>query len=88
MKFDIPNFLGLIGVGLTLFAYTLLQIRKIDPKAIPFSLLNLVGSTLITISLLYYWNLSSLVIEVSWIFISFFGLVKAIQYYFYNKTFK
>lgn len=87
MKLDIPNIIGLIGVVLTLGAYMLLQMRRIDPKAIPFSFCNMLGSLLVTISLLYYWNLASLIIEGAWVIISFYGLIKAIQHYFHKKAF-
>jgi len=71
---DLPNIIGLIGVGMVLIAYFLLQLHKINPKAVLFSVINLVGAILILISLMFHWNLASVVIEISWISISLFGL--------------
>lgn len=81
------NIIGIIGVGLVLLAYCFLQLRKIDPKAIPFSLINLLGSILILISLLVFWNLASVIIEIAWIGISSYGLFKATQTYFRKRGF-
>lgn len=40
---------------------------------------NLVGALLLTVSLLYYTNLASLVLEGFWAAIALFGLIKAIR---------
>lgn len=77
---EIANLIGLIGVGLVLLAYFLLQLRKIDPLAPLFSLINLVGALLILISLFFDWNLPSGIIEIAWITISTFGLCRALTY--------
>ncbi len=79
MLSDIFNIIGLIGVGLVLSAYFLLQFNKINAKGILFSLINLIGAVLILLSLLIHWNLASVVIEVFWIMISFYGLVRAVM---------
>ena len=72
------NVIGIMGVVLVLGAYLLLQIDKLSQNSITYSLLNLIGSVLILISLLYTWNLASFVIEIAWLLISVFGLGKAI----------
>lgn len=81
MLAEFANVIGIIGVVIVLIAYGLLQTRKIDPKAIPFSFLNLIGSVFITYSLLYYWNLASFIIEIAWILISSYGLYEALLLY-------
>ncbi len=73
------NFLGVVGVFLVLLAYLLLQLEKMSAKSVLYSLLNTVGSLLILISLYFYWNLASGIIEMAWLFISIYGLVRAIQ---------
>ena len=78
------NIIGIIGVILVLLTYFLLQINKLDPDHIVYSLMNLFGSGLILISLYFNWNLPSGIIEFSWLFISVFGLSKAL----YLKTMK
>lgn len=68
---------GLIGVGLILLSYALLQVEKIDPRSIRYSLLNFVGALLILVSLIFSFNLASFIIEIAWLLISAFGLLKA-----------
>lgn len=70
--------IGLLGVSLVLLAYFLLQIGRIDSKRIPYSAINLAGSSLLMYSLLHTFNLASVVIEVCWIAISIVGLVRAV----------
>ncbi len=69
------NFIGIVGVSLVLLAYFLLQTNTISNKEIGFSLLNLLGAILILYSLLYHWNLASVIIEIAWIIISIQGLI-------------
>jgi hypothetical protein len=54
----------------------MLQIDKIDPKGLSFSLLNTLGSIMIFYSLMYNWNLASVLIESFWIMISVYGVYK------------
>ena len=68
------DLVGTLGVALILFAYVLLQLERVDAKALSYSVLNLVGALLITISLLYEFNFSALVIEIFWIAISIYGI--------------
>lgn len=72
------NAIGITGVALVLVAYFLLQIDRLNQDHISYSLTNLVGSGFILISLLYTWNLSSFIIEIFWLAISLFGLIKSI----------
>lgn len=73
-----PNIIGLIGVFLILSAYFLLQIDRVSPDSIIFSLTNTIGSSFILVSLFHTWNLASGVIEFCWLAISIMGLMKAI----------
>lgn len=71
--------IGIIGVVLVLVAYCLLNTNKLSSHDIRYPILNLVGSCLILFSLLFNWNLASVVIEAAWIVISLVGLYKVIQ---------
>ena len=71
--------IGLIGVGLIIIFYALLQFEKVTAKDISYSLGNLIGAILILFSLSKNFNLPSVVIECFWIAISVYGLVKAIK---------
>ncbi len=71
--------IGLLGVALILIAYGLLQIEKIDPKSVSYSALNGAGALLILVSLYFSFNLASFIIEIAWLVISGYGLVKALR---------
>ncbi|MBK6658409.1 MAG: hypothetical protein IPG43_09815 [Proteobacteria bacterium] len=68
---------GTAGVVLILIAYFLLQPERWSGQSLSYSLVNLVGSLMITVSLIYDFNLSSFIIEVAWIAISIYGIVRA-----------
>ena len=70
------NSVGIVGVILTLIAYYFLSVGKLDSESLTYSLLNFIGSWLILFSLIFYWNLSSVVIEVAWISISSIGMYR------------
>lgn len=84
---DTANILGIFGVFLVLLAYILLQLGKMKAIWISYSLLNALGSGLILISLYFYWNLASGIIEIAWFIISLYGLIKSI-YKHYRHTLK
>jgi hypothetical protein len=72
----VPDIIGCFGTLVILIAYILLQTRKLDSHHIHFSLLNLIGGFMLLVSLFYCWNLAAVVMEVSWVIVSGFGLVK------------
>ena len=73
------NLIGLVGVGLVLLVYLLLQTNKISQKELSFSLFNTIGSMLILVSLCFHFNLASFVIEISWLLISIFGVLRCLM---------
>lgn len=68
---------GLVGVGIILIAYLLLQFSVIKIEHYSYSIVNAAGSLLILYSLFYNWNFSAVVIETAWFFISLFGIFHA-----------
>jgi hypothetical protein len=78
----IHDFIGLTGVSIIVTTYFLLQIHKLSSTDVKFSVLNIIGSLLILYSLLFNWNLPSVIIESFWILISLIGVYK----YFKSKT--
>lgn len=74
--FGVPDVIGLLGVTLLITTYGLLQFDRIDPKGFWYSFNNMVVAVLVTVSLLYNFNLASMVIEVFWFSLSVYGLVK------------
>ena len=73
---ELSDTIGIVGVSFVLITYFLLQFDKIDSKGFWYSFLNLFGAILIMYSLLYTWNLASVIIEISWIAISIYGVWK------------
>jgi len=73
------DIIGLIGVGLILIAYFLLQIHRLSAQNFSYSLLNFVGAGMILFSLFYAWNTPAVIIEVAWILISLYGMFKALR---------
>jgi len=70
----VANIIGLIGTGLVVGTYFLMQLNKLDPKGLRFNLLNLCGATFLLISLLVHFNLASFIIEIFWIAASVIGI--------------
>ena len=77
MLANLPDFIGFIGVIITLIAYLLLQTRFFKVEDAAYSLANALGSLMILYSLYYHWNLSCVIIETFWFGISLYGAVKA-----------
>lgn len=73
------DFIGIVGVILILITYLLLQMEKLSPQSLSYSVGNLIGAILILCSLYYNWNLSSVVIEIAWLIISAFGVFKVLR---------
>ncbi len=78
---NIVDIIGTLGVIIIVMSYFLLQIEKISSKTLSFSVLNVIGSIFILYSLMYNWNLASVLIELFWILISLFGVYKYYKYH-------
>ncbi|GLQ23972.1 hypothetical protein GCM10007853_18460 [Algimonas ampicilliniresistens] len=72
-----PDLIGLIGVALILVAYWGVQTDRLPAADWRFSAINGLGALLIMVSLYFTFNLASFVIEVFWLIISGYGLLKA-----------
>jgi hypothetical protein len=73
---EYANVAGIIGVFFTLTAYYLLNINKLSSTSITYLALNCVGSSFILFSLMFHWNLSSVITESAWISISLIGIYR------------
>jgi paired small multidrug resistance pump len=71
--------MGFIGAVLVLIAYLQLLANKISSESFRYSILNLIGSILILFSLAYAWNLAATIVEVLWVIISIFGVIKYLK---------
>ena len=81
MEYSTYDLLGNVGVFFIIISYLLLQLNKIESSNIFYSLMNLIGASLVIISLIENFNMSAFVIEVFWVGISAIGLIK----HFINK---
>ncbi|MBN2348527.1 MAG: hypothetical protein JXJ22_06815 [Bacteroidales bacterium] len=73
------DIMGNLGVLFIVATYLLLQINKISGKDLMFSLLNALGAVLILISLFVNFNLSAFLIEIFWLLISIYGIIKYLR---------
>ncbi len=74
---QIADGVGILGVIILLMAYFLLQSKRIASEGVLYSLMNLVGASLILYSLILDWNTPAVIMESVWIVISMFALFKA-----------
>lgn len=70
------NAAGLTGVVLYLGSYALLQAGLLRGSSYSYAILNLCASSLVLISLIVAFNLSSAIIQISWIVISLMGIAR------------
>lgn len=75
----ISDIVGVSGVILVTLMYFLLQIRRVNPDKLLFSVVNALGSVLIIFSLWFNWNLSSVIMEGFWLSISVYGSIKSVR---------
>lgn len=75
----IYDVVGIAGVVCILLAYFLLQSNAVKGHDWPYLILNITGSLLVIVSLTDTWNLPSFLIQVSWIVISIYGIVKRLK---------
>lgn len=76
MIYEWHDFVGNLGVVLVLGTYFLIQAGRMDIRRPLYSISNAAGAVLIIVSLMYDFNLSSFVIEIAWLAISLYGLVR------------
>ena len=79
MIYEWHDLVGNVGVFIILACYLLAQIERMDIKSLVYSLLNGAGALLIIVSLLHDFNLSSFIIELAWLSISLFALVRYLR---------
>jgi hypothetical protein len=69
---------GLCGVFLMLGAYAAAQARRLDPVKAPALLMNLLGASLVMVSLTRNFNLSAFIMEAAWAGVAAFGLIRLV----------
>lgn len=79
MKYSWFDLVGNVGVAILLVTYLLLQLGKLDAHRFAYSALNALGAGLIALSLLFSFNMSAFMIEISWVAISLFGIYRCFR---------
>ncbi|MGB5354600.1 MAG: hypothetical protein WBN32_13385 [Woeseia sp.] len=79
MNYSWHDVIGNIGVLLILAGYLFLQLGKLHPASLQFSLVNGLGAFLILFSLWFEFNLSAFVVEAAWLLISIFGIARYLR---------
>jgi hypothetical protein len=67
---------GLVGAGLMLAAFALVQFGRIDPQKLAALLLNFAGACLVVASLTRKFNLGAFVLEGAWALVALGGLAR------------
>ncbi len=76
MLFDV---VGTLGVVIIIATYVLLQTERIRSDSLIYSALNAGGASMIAFSLVFNFNFPEFIVEIFWIAISVFGIVKALR---------
>ncbi len=71
--------IGLAGTFFYIGSYFLLQAGKLRGDGIAYVVLNMAAASLVLFSVTYKFNLASTLIQVSWILISFVGLIRIVS---------
>lgn len=80
MDYGWTDLLGNVGVAVILGSYLLLQLGRVDAKGLGYSAANAAGAGLVTVSLLFEFNLSALIVEVFWMAISLVGVARNLRF--------
>ena len=78
MTADAADIIGIIGSALFIAAFAYANAARSLNK-LHFNALNLVGAILLIYSLSVHFNLASMVLEIAWGNIAFWGLVMAVR---------
>jgi paired small multidrug resistance pump len=71
---------GYIGVALVLLAFFLLQERKLQGSSLTYQLMNILGAVGMMLSLCFgSFNLASFIMQVAWLLIGGYGMVRGIK---------
>ncbi|WP_238382873.1 CBU_0592 family membrane protein [Cognatilysobacter segetis] len=73
------DIVGLGGTLAILAAYFLLQTRRLSGTGLTYQLLNLFGAAGILVSLVGKFNLSVFLLELAWVLVSGYGIVRSMR---------
>ena len=73
------DWVGLLGTGMILGAFALLQAGRVSGTALSYQLLNLLGASGVMVSLLGTFNLSVFLLEAAWVVVSLYGIARTLR---------
>lgn len=73
------DWVGIAGTVMILAAFFLLQAGRQRGDSLPYQLLNLFGAGGVLVSLLGQFNVSVFLLELAWVAISGYGIVRSIR---------
>ena len=73
------DWVGIIGTLMVLGAFFLLQAGKVSGTGLVYQSLNLFGAGGVLVSLLGQFNVSVFVLEIAWMAISVYGIVRTVR---------
>jgi hypothetical protein len=79
MTFDPFTACGIVGAGCFVVAYFATLRGWMPPHGWRFPAVNLLGASLVLVSLVDAWNLPSVILECFWGTISVYGLVRSLR---------
>jgi hypothetical protein len=80
MSFFWYDWAGYLGVALVLLAFFLLQERKLQGSGLVYQLMNVLGAIGVMLSLAFgSFNLSAFIMQVAWLLIGSYGIVRGIK---------
>ena len=78
LETEVLRAIGVAGFVLYMCSYGLVQLRRLDGNGRNYALMNMAAASCVLLSMLAEFNLSSALIQVSWIVISGVGLARHI----------
>jgi hypothetical protein len=76
---DALQIAGFLGAMLILYAYVAHQLKKIDPEAPLYNLLNACGAAVLTYIAFHPFQIGFVILEGTWTLVSVAALFKAVQ---------
>ena len=76
MNYQWYDIVGNFGVALIIITYLLLQWGRMESSSYTYSILNALGAFFVIVSLMYDFNMSAFIVEVFWVGISVFGIIR------------
>ena len=80
-----PDAVGILGVAISVYYYARIQWERDYAKRIGYSLGNFFGSLMIMYSLVYSWNIASVISNTAWGLISLYGVYRCLKYSWLEK---